>query len=76
MGPAGVQRLVLHPDLDAVVYLLETPGMDEGWDAANLARVLDLAEGRPLAPLPPAAFNTRSAKGRSAPAEDEPAGAA
>ena len=77
IGPAGIQRLVLHPDLDHVTYLLETPGMDEGWDGVNLARVLDLAEGRPLAALPPAAFNTRSAKGRSAPAEnDEPAGAA
>jgi hypothetical protein len=51
--------------------------MDEGWDEVNLARVRDLAEGRPLGPLPAAAFHTRSAKGRSAPAEDdEPAGAA
>jgi deoxyribonuclease-4 len=77
IGPAGLQRLVLHPDLGHVTYMLETPGMDEGWDAVNLARVRDLAEGRPLAPLPAAAFHTRSAKGRSAPADDdEPAGAA
>ncbi len=47
------------------------PGMDDGYDAVNIARVQDLAHGRPLAALPPAAFHTRSAKGRSAPADDD-----
>ena len=50
-----------------VVYILETPGMDEGYDAVNIDRARDLAAGRPLADLPPEAFETRSAKGRSAP---------
>ncbi len=44
--------------------------MEEGWDAVNLERARDLAAGRPLAPLPPAAFHTRSARGRGAPPED------
>ena len=33
--------------------MLETPGMDEGYDAVNIARVRDLAAGRPLEDLPP-----------------------
>ena len=63
--------MVTHPALDHVVYYLETPGMDDGYDAVNIARVKDLAHGRPLAELPPAAFHTRSSKGRSAPADDD-----
>jgi deoxyribonuclease-4 len=76
IGAEGIARVVTHPALDHVTYYLETPGMDDGYDAVNLARVLDLAHGRPLADLPGAAFHTRSAKGRSAPADDAPAGGA
>jgi deoxyribonuclease-4 len=77
IGPEGLGRFVVHPALGHVTYLLETPGMDEGYDAVNLGRVRDLAAGRPLEPLPAAAFHTRSSRGRSAPAEDdEPAGVA
>jgi hypothetical protein len=47
----------------------ETPGMDEGYDAVNLGRVPDIAAGRPLADLSPAAFETPGPAGRSAPAE-------
>jgi deoxyribonuclease-4 len=72
IGAAGLARMLDHPDLGHVAYLLETPGMDEGYDAVNVARVHDLAAGRPLAPLPPEAFHTRSAKGRSAPPETDP----
>jgi deoxyribonuclease-4 len=71
IGSVGLATILTHPALGHVAYLLETPGMDDGYDAVNLARALDLAEGRPLADLPPEAFHTRSAKGRSAPAEDE-----
>jgi hypothetical protein len=63
--------MVSHPGLDHVTYVLETPGMEEGYDAVNLERVRDLAAGRPLAPLPPEAFHTRSAKGRSAPPDPD-----
>jgi deoxyribonuclease-4 len=71
IGPEGLARMIVHPALGHVVYFLETPGMDDGYDAVNIARVTDLAHGRPLASLPPAAFHTRSSKGRSAPADDD-----
>jgi deoxyribonuclease-4 len=71
IGAAGLRRFLEHPGLGSVVYIVETPGMDEGYDAVNIRRVLDLASGNPLPTLPPEAFETRSAKGRSAPAEDE-----
>jgi deoxyribonuclease-4 len=70
IGTAGLRRILTHPALAHVVYILETPGMDEGYDAINLQRARDIAAGVPLADLPPAAFETRSAKSRSAPAED------
>jgi deoxyribonuclease-4 len=71
IGAAGLARMVSHPGLDHVTYVLETPGMEEGYDAVNLERVRDLAAGRPLAPLPAEAFHTRSAKGRSAPPDPD-----
>jgi deoxyribonuclease-4 len=69
IGAPGLARLLTHPSLDHVAYILETPGMDEGYDAVNIRRAIDLAEGRALEDLPPAAFRTRGGRGRSAPAE-------
>ena len=74
IGTAGLRRFLEHPAIDHVTYYLETPGMDDGYDAVNIRRILDVAAGRSLPALPPAAFATRSAKGRSAPAEDDDAG--
>jgi deoxyribonuclease-4 len=71
IGTAGLRRILDHPGLAHVAYVLETPGMDEGWDAVNMRRVQDIAAGRPLDDLPPGAFQTRSGRGRSAPAEDD-----
>jgi deoxyribonuclease-4 len=71
IGAAGFRRLLEHPAIPHVTYILETPGMDEGYDAVNLQRVHDLVAGRPLPLLPSAAFDLRSSKGRSAPAEDD-----
>jgi deoxyribonuclease-4 len=71
IGAAGLGRFATHPSLDDVVYLLETPGMDEGWDEVNVRRLCDAALGRPLPDLPPEAFRTKSAKGRCAPAPDD-----
>jgi len=71
IGSAGIRRFLEHPGLGHVSYYLETPGMDQGYDAVNLRRVLDLAAGLPLPVLPPEAFTTRSTKDRSAPAADE-----
>lgn len=63
IGQAGLARFLTHDALAQTVYILETPGMDSGWDAVNLARARDLAAGRPLAPLPPEAFAVRSGRG-------------
>ena len=45
IGPAGMGALVNHPRLTRVTYYLETPRMDEGYDAVNAARVRDLIAG-------------------------------
>jgi deoxyribonuclease IV len=69
IGPAGLAHVLCHPRLAHAAYILETPGMDEGYDAINLARARALAAGEPLEPLPAAAFQLRgSAKARTAPA--------
>lgn len=71
IGHAGLARFLVHPSLDHVTYITETPGMEEGWDAVNLARARALAAGEALEELPAAAFTTRSARGRAAPPEGE-----
>jgi deoxyribonuclease-4 len=73
IGAPGLARVLTHPDLGHVAYILETPGMGHGYDLVNLDRAGDLAAGRPLAALPPEAFETPSARGRSAPAEEDDA---
>lgn len=56
IGVAGLARILTHPALGHVTYILETPGMDEGYDAINLRRAWDIAAGRPLETLPPEAM--------------------
>ncbi len=68
IGPAGIAHVLTHPQLAHVTYYLETPGMDEGYDEVNVKRAYALAAGRPLRRLPAAAFTTRSARSRTAPA--------
>jgi len=68
IGVRGLARLLTHPRLRHVAYYLETPGMDEGYDALNIARARDIAAGRPLAPLPPEALEPGRSRGRTAPA--------
>jgi hypothetical protein len=66
-------HILIHPRLTGVPTYLETPGMDEGYDAINMARAHALAEGRPLPPLPPGAATVRGSRARTAPhAEPEP----
>ena len=67
IGPAGLARFLTHPDLRHVVYYLETPGMDAGYDAINAARAHDLAEGRRLADLPPEALPRAGLRARTRP---------
>jgi deoxyribonuclease-4 len=68
IGPAGLARLLTHPLLGHVAYFLETPGMDEGFDAVNVRRARQLAAGRHLARLPKAALELRGSRGRTPPA--------
>jgi deoxyribonuclease-4 len=71
IGTEGLGRILVHPALAHVAYILETPGMDDGWDAVNLARALAIATGLPLEPLPEAAFTGRGRdSGRSGPPEE------
>jgi deoxyribonuclease-4 len=67
IGEAGMAHLLRHPLLAGAAYFLETPGMDEGYDAINVARAFALAAGRPLEPLPPGAMTVRGSRARSAP---------
>jgi hypothetical protein len=71
IGPDGLRRLLTHPSLAATTFYLETPGMDDGYDAVNVARALDLAAGRPLDALPPEAFQLSRDRTRVGPAPDE-----
>jgi deoxyribonuclease-4 len=52
IGRDGLAHLLCHPGLDHVAYYLETPGMEHGFDAMNVARLGDLANGRSLTPRP------------------------
>ncbi len=52
IGRIGLAYLLCHPRLDHVAFYLETPGMESGWDAVNVARLRDLASGAPLTPGP------------------------
>ena len=73
IGPVGLGHLLCHPRLAHAAFYLETPGMDEGYDAVNLARARDLLAGRPLDELPPEAMELRGSRARTGPAEDEEA---
>jgi deoxyribonuclease-4 len=67
IGPVGLGHVLRHPDLAHAPAIIETPGMDVGYDAVNLARARALASGRPLERLPRAAFHLAgSARGRIA----------
>lgn len=73
IGAAGLAYLLCHPLLAHATFILETPGMDEGYDALNMARARDLIAGRPLLDLPAEAMTVRSSRARSGPPEG-PAG--
>ena len=67
IGAAGLAPPARQPRLAHATYILETPGMDEGYDAINLERARRLAAGKRLLPLPPEAID--------APRESSPDGA-
>jgi deoxyribonuclease-4 len=70
IGPAGMAAILCHPRLLHVPCYLETPGMDEGYDAINIARCRELMAGRTLAELPDEALTMPGSRSRSAPARE------
>jgi deoxyribonuclease-4 len=66
IGADGLARILTHPALAHVAYYLETPGMDEGYDAVNMTRARDLAAGVRPPPLPPEALQMRGSRSRAA----------
>ena len=71
IGERGLAHLLTLPQLRAIPFVLETPGMDEGYDAINLERCRMLISGEPLPTLPPEAFRLSRRTGASAPAPDD-----
>jgi deoxyribonuclease-4 len=70
IGALGLRHVITHPRLASATYYLETPGMDEGYDAINVARSLALAAGKRLPELPPEASHVRGSRARTAPHPD------
>lgn len=68
IGEAGLGHLVRHPRLADVPMILETPELDAGWDALDMARVRSLASASqaPEPNAPPAAV-VRDGMGGGAP---------
>ena len=62
---AGLRHIVRHPSLVHAAYILETPGMDSGYDAVNMERARLLWSGDALPTLPREAFELpSSSRGR------------
>ncbi|MEZ0241307.1 MAG: deoxyribonuclease IV [Chloroflexota bacterium] len=71
IGARGLGHLLRHPAVRHATFILETPGMDEGYDAVNLRRARALLAGEALEPLPPEAFQLAPRRSRgAAPPED------
>jgi deoxyribonuclease-4 len=71
IGARGLAHLLRHPRLREIPFVLETPGMDEGYDQINLERCRMLVAGEPLPTLPEAAFRLARRAAASAPADDD-----
>ena len=65
IGPAGIASVLRHPALVVAAYIIETPGMEDGYDAINLRRAVALARGETLEPLPPGALSLRGSRSRA-----------
>ncbi|TAK02066.1 MAG: deoxyribonuclease IV [Chloroflexota bacterium] len=72
IGERGLGHLIRHPALRHAAFIMETPGMEAGYDLVNVARAHDLMAGRRLEPLPAAAFQLKGSRSRgAAPAPDD-----
>jgi deoxyribonuclease-4 len=67
IGPEGLSALLRDPRLRATTFVMETPGVEEGYDAVNVRRARMLWAGETNLPqLPPKAFklNRRAVRGQ------------
>lgn len=72
IGERGLGHLLRHPAVRHAVFIMETPGMADGYDAVNMARARDLLAGRHFQPLPDAAFQLGGSRSRDvAPPPDD-----
>ena len=71
IGPAGLGAILRDPRLPAqTAVMLETPGVDEGYDAVNMRRALLLYRGSEELPsLPAKAFKLNRRSTRAGPGE-------
>ena len=67
IGEEGLGHLLREPRLRHVPFIAETPGMDAGYDAVNVARAWSMFAGEPLPALPPEAFLIHGSRSRAAP---------
>lgn len=68
IGPEGLSALLRDPRLAATTFIMETPGVEAGYDAVNLRRARMLYAGElDLPTLPPKAFklNRRAVRGQA-----------
>ena len=47
IGPEGLAAFLRHPLLARTAFIIETPGMEDGYDAINLRRAEAIAVGAP-----------------------------
>jgi deoxyribonuclease IV len=73
IGARGLGHLLRHPAVGHATFILETPGMDQGYDAVNLQRARALLGGATLEPLPPEAFQLPPRRSRGAAPPDDAA---
>lgn len=66
LGARGMGNVLRHPRLARAAFYIETPGMDEGYDAINMERVRLLLAGHRLPSLPPEAHLVRGSRSRRA----------
>lgn len=77
VGPEGLGTLLRDPRLRDVTFILETPGVDEGYDIVNLRRARLLYAGAETLPrLPAAAFRLTRKSTRTRPPSTIPRSAA
>jgi deoxyribonuclease-4 len=76
IGLEGLRAILTHPGLRHATYILETPGMEDGYDAVNLARARAIAQDEPLEPLAPEALVVKPGRsGSTAGPPEDPADA-